>query len=176
MIATIPLFIILFVIVSLILLGLADSPKRDKLIYADSEPWIIKIGPTLKGKINRNKYDDFYLQKEERSIPRCVVKVIGNGLKDKGIYDGQLWIALRWKGHRKRFQLKAGDIVLPYDKEKKQHYLRVIEWFGEYILTGELNNQFKFNSKMRKSDGLLDEGMLPVEDIVAVLKYKTHQI
>lgn len=176
MIAAIPLFITLFVIVSLILLGLADSPKRDKLIYADSEPWIIKIGPTLKGKINRNKYDDFYLQKEERSIPRCVVKVIGNGLKDKGIYDGQLWIALRWKGHRKRFQLKAGDIVFLYDKEKKQHYLRVIEWFGEYILTGELNNQFKFNSKMRKSDGLLDEGMLPVEDIVAVLKYKTHQI
>ena len=66
MIATIPLFIILFVIVSLILLGLADSPKRDKIIYADSEPWIIKIGPTLKGKINRNKYQDLYLQKEER--------------------------------------------------------------------------------------------------------------
>ena len=169
MIATIPLFIILFVILSLILLGLADSPKRDKLIYADSEPWIIKIGPTLKGKINRNKYQDLYLQEEERGIPRCVVKVIGNGLKDKGIHDGELWIALRWKGHRKRFQLKAGDIVLLYDKEKKQHYLRVIEWLEEYIL-------FKFNSRMRKSDGLLDEGLLPVEDIVAVLKHKTHQI
>ena len=176
MIATIPLFIILFTIVSLSLLGLADSPKKDKLIYADSEPWIIKIGPTLKGKINRNKYDDFYLQKEERSIPRCVVKVIGNGLKDKGIHDGELWIALRWKGHRKRFQLKVGDIVLLYDKEKKQHYLRIIEWFGTCILTGELNKQFKFNSRKSKSDGFFDEGMLPVEDIVAVLKYKTHQI
>ena len=61
-------------------------------------------------------------------------------------------------------------------REKKQHYLRVIEWFGEYILTGELNKNFKFNSRIRKSNGFLDEGMLPIEDIVAVLKYKTHQI
>lgn len=119
MIATILLFIIVFFIGPPILFSIAYSPKRDKLIYADSEPWIIKIGPTLKGKINRNEYQDLYLQKEERGIPRCVVKVIGNGLKEKGIHDGELWIALRWKGHRKRFQLKAGDVVLLYDKGKK---------------------------------------------------------
>lgn len=176
MIATIPFFIILFVIISLILLGLTEIPKRDKLIYADSEPWITKIGPTLRGKIGRNKYQDLYLQKEERDIPRCVVKVVGDGLKDKGLSDGELWIALRWKGHRKRFQLKVGDIVLLYDKGKKQYYLRAIEWFGKYILSGEPNNLFKFNSRKRKSDGFLDEGVLPVEDIVAVLKYKTHHI
>ena len=61
-------------------------------------------------------------------------------------------------------------------REKKQYYLRVIECFGEYILTGELNKHFEFNSRMRKRNGFLDKGMLPVEDIVAVLKHKTYQI